>query len=142
MTFGEHLTLDGYGGSREKLNNKSLVEKCLFDLPKILGMKTLCDPQVYFAEGNNLKDPGGWSGFVIIQESHISVHTFPGRAFVSADVYTCQSGLDRDRVISFFKETFDLKDTEVNFIKRGTRYPETDIIPVDLKEHLKEAIRQ
>lgn len=121
--FGEHLTIDGYGGNHDQLNNKEIVLGALTDLPTKLGMKKLAEPVVYFAPENDIKDPGGWSGFVVIAESHISIHTFPRRGFVSADVYTCQNGLDTESVISYFKDTFTLQDVEVNFIKRGTKYP-------------------
>jgi len=127
MNFGVHLTIDGYGGDREKLNDKELVLHCLNDLPSKMGMHQLAKPEVYFAKGNNLKDPGGWSGFVVIEESHISIHTFPGRKFVSADVYTCKSELDQDFVTQYLTEIFALKDLETNFIKRGTRYPENNL---------------
>lgn len=86
-------------------------------------MKKLSEPEIYFAEGNGGKDPGGWSGFVVIAESHISIHTFPGRQFVSADVYTCKNGMDVAFVERFFAEKFLLADIETNFIRRGTRYP-------------------
>ena len=124
MNFGEHLTIDGYGGNKEKLNDKKLVFKILDELPELLHMGKLSKPEVYFAPGNNGKDPGGWSGFVVIVESHLSIHTFPGRNFLSADVYTCKNGMDTKFIISYFKKIFGLKDIEQNFIKRGTRYPD------------------
>ena len=123
VNFGEHLTIDGYGGNAEKLNDRSLVEQCLSDLPAKLDMHTLSTPVVYEAPDNQLKDPGGWSGFVVIAESHISIHTFPKRRFVSADVYTCVNGMDTQFILDYFKKTFELEDIETNFIKRGTRYP-------------------
>lgn len=123
MHFGEHLTIDGYGGSYEKLNDKDLVFACLNELPEKLGMHKLSEPLVYFAKGNDTKDPGGWSGFVIIEESHISIHTFPANGFISADVYTCKNGMDNEFILDYFKEIFDLKEIENNFIKRGTKYP-------------------
>jgi len=49
------------------------------------------------------------------------------RGFVSIDVYTCKNGMDTDFVLKYFKEKFELKDIEQNFIKRGTRYPEKNI---------------
>ncbi|MCF7831834.1 MAG: adenosylmethionine decarboxylase [Candidatus Pacebacteria bacterium] len=125
--FGEHVTIDGYGGSEALLNNKDLVLGSLSDLPAKLGMTTLSEPQVFWAESNHIKDPGGWSGFVVIAESHISIHTFPKRGFVSIDAYTCKNGMDTDFIIKYFTERFELKDTEVNFLKRGTKYPEGDI---------------
>ena len=127
MHFGEYLMIDGYGGSYEKLNDQSFVLSCLQELPEKLGMKKLADPEVYFAEGNDKKDPGGWSGFVVIMESHISVHTFPARGFVSIDVYTCQNNIDRDRIVGYFSDKFDLSDTEVNFVIRGTKYPAENV---------------
>jgi S-adenosylmethionine decarboxylase len=128
INFGEHLTIDGYGGNSDKLNDRKLVMACLNDLPAKLGMNKLSEPVVYSAPDNGLKDPGGWSGFVVIAESHISIHTFPKRGFVSADVYTCKNGIDKRYVTDYFKEAFDLKDVEDNFIKRGTRYPADNLI--------------
>lgn|SRR5574343_290583 len=126
MVFGEHLMIDGYGGSEDLLNNKDLVLSCLNELPLVLGMNKLSSPEVYFAKSNDIKDPGGWSGFVVIQESHISIHTFPKRNFVSADVYTCREGLDRAKILEYFRDKFKLSDIEDNFVKRGTRYPDTN----------------
>lgn len=126
--FGEHLMLDGYGGSPEKLSDKDLVFSCLNDLPNRLGMHKLSEPVVFFAPGNAIKDPGGWSGFVVIEESHISIHTFPGRRFVSIDVYTCKSGMDTKFISDYFKKVFLLEDIEQNFVKRGTRYPLQNIV--------------
>ena len=119
--------IDGYGGDQELLNNENLVLSCLDELPHILEMHKLAPPEVYFAPANDVKDPGGWSGFVVIAESHISIHTFPKRGFVSADVYTCRSGLDVDLVLNFFMKKFNLKDIEKNFAIRGTHYPQNNI---------------
>lgn len=127
INFGEHLTIDGYGGNEKKLNDKELIFKCLDELPALLSMNKLSKPEVYFTHGNNDKDPGGWSGFVVIEESHISIHTFPARGFISADVYSCKNGLEKKFIIQYFKSAFDLKDVEDNFIKRGTRYPVSNL---------------
>lgn len=122
MHFGEHLTIDGYNGSEEKLNDKDLVLNFLKELPEKLGMKKLSAPEIYFAPGNDTKDPGGWSGFVVIEESHISIHTFPKRNFLSADVYTCKNGMETEPILSEFRQAFDIKEFETNFIKRGLKY--------------------
>ncbi len=125
--FGEHLTIDGYKGNPEKLNDKNLILSCLNELPDLLGMKKLAEPQIYSAPDNDLRDPGGWSGFVIIAESHISIHTFVKRGFVSIDVFTCRPGMDTKFISDYFTQKFDLKDIETNFIIRGTKYPIADI---------------
>jgi S-adenosylmethionine decarboxylase len=127
MHFGEHITIDGYGGSPDLLDDQALVMRALQQLLEMLDMHALAPPQVFFAASNDHKDPGGWSGYIIIQESHISIHTFPKRKFVSADVYTCKNGLDQDLIECFFIETFKLEKVEKHFIKRGTQYPEHNL---------------
>lgn len=109
------------------MNDGALVRRSLTDLCQVLGMHALSDPHVVHAPDNQLKDPGGWSGFLIISESHLSIHTFPRRGFISADAYTCQNGIDVEIIRSFFIQTFDLDEVELNFIKRGLRYPERNI---------------
>ena len=127
-TFGEHLTIDGYGGEYVFLKDREVVEHCLLELPKLLVMHPLIPPIVQWAEPNDLKDPGGWSGYVLIAESHISIHTFPHRRFLSADVYTtCRNGTNPNTVIQYITEKFGLADTETHFIKRGTKYPVRNI---------------
>jgi S-adenosylmethionine decarboxylase len=126
--FGEHYMIDGYGGDPERLNSKDLVMLSLIELPYQLGMKRLSDPVVMEAPDNGIKDPGGWSGVVVIAESHISVHTFPARKFVSIDVYSCKNGIDQEFIKKYFVEIFNLEDVEENFVVRGTRYPKQNII--------------
>ncbi|PIR73446.1 MAG: adenosylmethionine decarboxylase [Candidatus Moranbacteria bacterium CG10_big_fil_rev_8_21_14_0_10_35_21] len=126
--FGVHLTLDGYGGDPKKLNDGQLVLRCLNELPEKLGMSKLIEPIVKECADNQLKDPGGYSGIVMIAESHISIHTFPARKFVSIDVYTCKNDMSNDFIVNYFKENFGLEDTEVNFIKRGTKYPVCNLV--------------
>ncbi|MBI2627383.1 adenosylmethionine decarboxylase [Candidatus Nomurabacteria bacterium] len=128
IQFGEHITIDGYGGDYESLNSKETILFLLSDLTEKLGMKMLSGPMVVSAPGNWAKDPGGWSGVVIIAESHVSVHTFPKRRFVSADVYSCKNGLDVQKIVAYFTKTFKLSDVETHFIRRGTRYPAENLV--------------
>jgi S-adenosylmethionine decarboxylase len=128
IQFGEHVTIDGYGGDFELLNNEKVILRVLSDLPSKLNMETLSEPMIISAPNNGLNDPGGWSGFVIIVESHIAIHTFPRRRFISADVYTCKNGTDVKIIVDYFTETFKLSDVETHFIRRGTRYPAEDLV--------------
>ena len=128
IQFGEHITIDGYGGDYELLNRKEVVSSVLSDLTEKLGMKMLSRPMVVSAAGNWAKDPGGWSGVEIIAESHISIHTFPKRRFMSADVYSCRNGLDVKKIVAYFTKTFKLSDVETHFIRRGTRYPAENLL--------------
>lgn len=126
--FGEHVTIDGYGGDPALLNDRAHVLATLLELCTTQCMTPLIEPVVVEAPDNQLKDPGGWSGFVIIAESHVSIHTFPRRRFLSADFYSCQNGLNRERVVALFQDRFNLTEVESTFIERGLRYPSHNLI--------------
>ena len=128
VNFGEHLTLDGYMGNPELLNNPEVILRWVNELPNLLGMHKICEPKLVHAEPNDIKDPGGYSAYGMIAESHISVHTFVNRRFASADVYTCKNGMDIQFIEDFFKEIFGFDDVETHFIKRATRYPAEDLV--------------
>ncbi len=106
----------------KKLNDRGLIVKVLGDLPRKMGMQRLIVPRVVRAPDNGLKDPGGWSGFVIIQESHISIHTFPRRRFVSIDVYSCKDFNPRP-IRRYFRRLFGVRKFENHLVVRGTQYP-------------------
>ena len=125
--FGVHLTLDGYGGCPQLLADAEQALACLSDLPERLGKHKIAEPVQVELDHHSDKDPGGVSGFVMIAESHISIHTFPLRGFVSADVYTCQNSLDTHQICQYFAAAFGLQDLEVNLVRRGTRYPQHNI---------------
>lgn len=128
INFGLHLTIDGYGGNPKKLNDGNLVKKILDELPGKVNMHKIYGPVTMECPECNPKDSGGFSGFVMIAESHISCHTFPWRKFVSIDVYTCGSSMDKKFIVNYFKKAFELKKVELNFIKRGTKFPARDLI--------------
>jgi len=92
-----------------------------------MGLRRLCAPVLVRAPDNELKDPGGWSGFVIIQESHISIHTFPRRRFVSIDVYSCKD-FDPRPVRRYFRRLFGIQKFENHLVRRGTHYPRYNIV--------------
>lgn len=119
--FGLHLTLDGYGGPKKLLADKSLVRKALLQLPILLQMKRISNPQVLWYIGL-IPEDCGVSGIVMIAESHISIHTFQEKSFITADVYSCKP-FDTQKTIDFFKKTFQIKEVEINIIRRGLKFP-------------------
>jgi len=125
--FGVHYMLDGYGADLERLQDKTALTHILETLPQKIGMHSISDPVVVEVGEKNKKDPGGISGFVMIAESHISFHTFPNRAFVTIDVYTCNDTLDTEALTREFSDYFMPTDIETQLIKRATNYPVENI---------------
>lgn len=120
--FGVHLMIDAYDCDEGILGDAGAVYKILDELPGKIDMHKMTLPYVVFANGNESKDPGGWSGFVIIEESHISIHTFTKRRFATIDVYSCND-FDTDMALAYFKKTLKTSDLEVYTQKRGLKYP-------------------
>ena len=83
-----HLIIDGYHADSKKISDKSVVYDFLNKHPKDIEMTKLIEPQVYVYRGEKKQD-WGISGFVLIAESHISVHTFPDREYINIDIFSC-----------------------------------------------------
>lgn len=122
MIFGQHLMVDGYGCDKVSLGNKDLVERMMTEIARKECMTLLADPVVVEAQPNGKNDGGGWSGFTVIQESHISIHTFPDAGFVSIDVYTCHGDMDIGAILETLRLNFGFKDFEVHVQQRGSYY--------------------
>lgn len=127
MQFGVHLMIDGYWAAGPAMTSAAALRELLEALPAEMGMHPICEPVVVKVGPNCAKDPGGLSGFVMIAESHISFHTFPARRFVTIDLYTCQTDLDRTATIRRLMAAFRLDDADVYVQDRGLRYPEADV---------------
>lgn len=127
MQFGVHLMIDGYAAAGAPMTDAAALRDLLDRLPAEMGMHAICAPVVVEVGPNCLKDPGGLSGFVMIAESHISFHTFPGRGFVTIDLYTCQTHLDRNATVARLMAAFGLVDADVYVQDRGLRYPVADV---------------
>ncbi len=115
-----HLVVDGYGADPEKLRDEGLVRRFLDEYPATLGMTKMIPPQVYTYRGRVPED-WGVSGFVLIAESHISVHTFPDRGYVNIDIFSCKE-FDPSSSLRDVERTFDLPQVKVWTMERGVEF--------------------
>ena len=127
ITFGKHLTIDAYECDSTALNSMEICFQVLNNLPAKIAMHPITTPYVIRIEGNNKKDCGGISGFVMIDESHIALHTFPAKKYLTMDVYSC-SMFDEKLVLKFIKETFKYHSIEKYIIKRGLKFPKDNLV--------------
>ena len=59
----------------------------------------------------------GYSTFVMIAESHLTVHTFPELGYFSFDCYSCK-GFDAGDVIEVIHSCFDVEQIDVHMASR------------------------
>ena len=119
--FGQHLMIDGYGGDRDRLEDLDGLYGFLDAYPTKMGMTKIMPPYVFKYVGSKPED-WGLSGVVLIAESHISVHTFPDKGFVSVDFYSCK-WFNTEAAVNEVKAVFGLKKLEVNCLDRGREFP-------------------
>ena len=117
-----HVTVDGYGGSAEALADKNVIRAFLNAYPERIGMTKIAQPHIRDYKAPNPED-SGISGFVLIAESHISIHTFPGRRLAWVDIFSCK-GFDREPALEFIRDTFRLEHLLVNQLDWGFEFPQ------------------
>jgi len=116
-----HITIDGFGGNPDRLGDQDLVRNLLDRYPDEIGMTKISEPHVFEYHGVKPED-WGVSGFVLIAESHIAVHTFPGHQQVWVDIFSCK-GFDEIPAIDRIVDAFGLRSTRINKLERGLEYP-------------------
>ena len=112
-----HVIIDGYGGDPEQLADENVVSAILDRYPTQMGMTKIAPPTVVRYKGTNPED-WGVSGYVMIAESHISMHTFPERRLIWADIFSCK-GFDHAPIVEDLKQRFGFREMQVSIIERG-----------------------
>jgi len=120
-----HLMLELYGCDPELLSDETLVRRALDEYPAHVDMEKVSPVHLYEIEPSNPLD-AGLSGFVVIAQSHISLHAWPEYGEVDIDICSCKEFSQED-AIAFAKEIFQPDDVEAHFVVRGNRSlrPET-----------------
>ena len=63
--------------------------------------------------------PYGVSGVVIIQESHLTIHTWPEYGYAAIDVFTCSSKLSLQEAVQYITEQFNAENVTQYYQYRG-----------------------
>ena len=108
--IGEHLIIDGV--FKPPLGEKE-IERILLGLPPRINMHILLGPFVVRGEPEN----PGWTGFVIIDKSHIAIHTFQETNSVAVDIFSCKP-FDSETVLEYLKERMRIEKMNVQLLHR------------------------
>ena len=118
--YEPHMLVDVSNCDVEKLNDPSFIWKFLDELPGKIGMTKISPP--YVLRFPALEQVGGVTGFVIIAESHISIHTYPEKNYFFLDVFSCKE-FDVNKTKKYIFRKFKVKEADVQVIKRGKAFP-------------------
>ncbi len=120
--LGPHLTLDLTGCDENALGSKELIFKVLDEMPGIIGMHKITAPQIIpYAGKPDSFDKGGISAFVLIAESHITIHTWKEQRHASIDIFSCKD-FDVEKAVFYLSAIFKPKKVEKNLMMRGRHF--------------------
>jgi len=127
------LIIDGYKADFKKLSDKTVVYDFLNKLPEEIKMTKLIEPQVYMYKGDK-KEDWGVSGFVLIAESHISVHTFPDRKYINIDIFSCKK-FDSYKSEKQAKDFFNIVQIKTVTLERGIDFEDPEEMMKDMESN-------
>jgi len=107
---GTHLIVDLWGASR--LDDLVHVERTLKQAVEAAGA-TLLHIHLHHFTPN-----GGVSGVAVLAESHISIHTWPERAYAALDVFMCGDARPH-AAVPVLEDAFRPERTVVDTLTRG-----------------------
>jgi len=81
-TRGLHLLIEYHGCCPQTLNDVVAIEALLLNAARAAGATVVTSTFHRFAQN-------GVSGVVVVQESHLSIHTWPEHGYAAVDIYTC-----------------------------------------------------
>ena len=115
-----HLIIDGYNGDSQKMQDVDFIYQLLDSYPSQIEMTKISLPKVSKYIGSKPED-WGVSGFVLIAESHISIHTFPERSYINIDIFSCKE-FDAEQITRDLQQKFGLGEVRSYILNRGLEY--------------------
>jgi S-adenosylmethionine decarboxylase proenzyme len=112
VTLGTQWIVELYGCDETRLMRVPFVERALLTAAKKAGVKIV-------SYGFHQFEPHGVSGVVIIEESHISIHTWPEYQYSAVDFFYCSKTVSPNALVETLKKAFRAKKVEVQVVERG-----------------------
>jgi S-adenosylmethionine decarboxylase proenzyme len=119
MGVGVHLILDCYGCNPRLINDEGYVKAVMLEAASTSGCTIIGTIFHSFPVQ-------GVSGVVVIEESHLSIHSWPELEFAAIDAFTCGNRVDMDKIKEVVLEKFEVESFDLHEEKRGTRLENVD----------------
>lgn len=82
---GKHLLMEYVGCDQTVLNDSTLLRGLLLNAAEAAHTRVVADVFRRF-------EPSGVTGVLVLEESHLSIHTWPEHGYAALDFYTCGDG--------------------------------------------------
>ena len=111
-SLGRHILVEYFGCSTEILNDVPVIESSMLQAASEAGATIINTNFHHFS-------PFGVSGVVVIQESHLAIHTWPEYRYAAVDLFTCGHSTNPWISYEFLKKAFQAEHGNAIEINRG-----------------------
>jgi len=114
--LGEHWIIEFYScQNQEALKNRKICERIFIEAAKTGGFSTIGS---FFHQFK----PHGVSGVVVIEESHLSIHTWPEHGYAAIDIFFCSENTNPHKTLEFLKSAFQPQKVHIQIHFRGLKH--------------------
>ncbi|MEM7549707.1 MAG: polyamine aminopropyltransferase [Bacteroidota bacterium] len=138
--LGRHVLVELYQCDANLLNDVVHIETTMEEAASNAGATLINSTFHHFS-------PYGVSGVIVIQESHLAIHTWPEFGFASIDIFTCGDSVDPWHSYDFLKEKLGASHGSAMEMRRGemkllqkSDFEKTNLRD-DLEEHREQIVR-
>jgi S-adenosylmethionine decarboxylase proenzyme len=110
--LGEHILADFFGCNSNTLNDVVKIGNAMEEAARRAHATIVTKEFHHFS-------PCGVSGAIIIQESHLTIHTWPEYQYAAVDIFTCGVSLDLWKAMAYLKESLEASSMESTELGRG-----------------------
>ena len=107
-TVGAHVLADFWGCESQLLDDADFLIKTLRQAANM----------TILAEKAHKFEPQGFTGLLLLAESHLSIHTYPESSYAAIDVFTCGGGITK-KAIDYLKTVLQPTKVKETLIQRG-----------------------
>lgn len=123
-SLGRHILVEFSNCNAQVLNDAQIVEEAMIKAAKTAGATVINSTFHHFS-------PWGISGVVVIQESHLAIHTWPEYKYAAVDLFTCGESVDPWVCFEHLKQIFqanysamELNRGSLSLIKKSEFVPQ------------------
>lgn len=109
---GSHIIMDLHGCDSDKLDDMDFCKETL-EKAAIAANATIVKTAFHkFA-------PQGVTGICLVQESHLSIHTWPECGFAAIDIFMCGNEGDPQKARKYIRDALGGEEGQIIYIERG-----------------------
>ena len=112
LALGRHLIVEYYDCNPQILDDLDFIEAAMLEATEKMKATRVAHKFHKFA-------PQGVSGAIIIEESHLTIHTWPEYGYAAVDFYSCGNAVNPHLGVEVLKNRLDSKNINVTELLRG-----------------------